>query len=160
MKQFKQFIDGKFVNSTSSKIKEVINPCTEEVLSTIPAGLIGLIFGNLIELHLRTLSVIAVATIIFGLALGFADYTSVKTKKINEFTWNVGCVPRTHRRRHDRLPARSRSGEGRGIMPYRIVMKQNAFALVIHCSLQRKTFYPGRDSVYISSSVNSIEFLF
>ena len=38
MKQFKQFINGKFINSTSTKIKEVINPCTEQVISTIPAG--------------------------------------------------------------------------------------------------------------------------
>lgn len=38
MKQFKQFINGKFINSTSSKVKEVLNPCTEEVISEIPAG--------------------------------------------------------------------------------------------------------------------------
>ena len=72
-----------FINGASTAESRL---CWCIILSTIPAGLIGLIFGNLIELHLRTLSVIAVATIIFGLALGFADYTSVKTKKINEFT--------------------------------------------------------------------------
>jgi len=38
MKEFNQFINGKFVKSTSSKVKEVLNPCTEEVLSTIPEG--------------------------------------------------------------------------------------------------------------------------
>ena len=38
MKEFKQFINGKFVKSTSTKVKEVLNPCTEEVLSTIPLG--------------------------------------------------------------------------------------------------------------------------
>lgn len=38
MKQFKQFIDGKFINSTSSSIIEVLNPCTEELISTIPKG--------------------------------------------------------------------------------------------------------------------------
>ncbi len=38
MKEFKQFINGKFVRSTSTKTKNVINPCTEEVLATIPAG--------------------------------------------------------------------------------------------------------------------------
>ena len=38
MKEFKQFINGKFVKSTSTKAKEVLNPCTEEVLSTIPFG--------------------------------------------------------------------------------------------------------------------------
>lgn len=38
MKQFKQFINGKFVNSTSTAVIEVLNPCTEEVISTIPKG--------------------------------------------------------------------------------------------------------------------------
>jgi len=38
MKEFNQFVNGKFVKSTSSKVKEVLNPCTEEVLSTIPEG--------------------------------------------------------------------------------------------------------------------------
>lgn len=38
MKQFKQYINGEFVNSTSSKVTEVLNPCTEEVISVIPDG--------------------------------------------------------------------------------------------------------------------------
>ena len=38
MKQFDQFINGKFVKSTSTEVTEVLNPCTEEVLSTIPHG--------------------------------------------------------------------------------------------------------------------------
>lgn len=38
MKQFKQFINGQFVNSSSTTVIEVLNPCTEEVISTIPTG--------------------------------------------------------------------------------------------------------------------------
>ncbi|MBU2939831.1 aldehyde dehydrogenase [Lacinutrix sp. C3R15] len=38
MKQFDQFINGKFVKSTSTKVTEVLNPCTEEILSEIPYG--------------------------------------------------------------------------------------------------------------------------
>jgi len=38
MKQFEQFINGKFVKSTSTEVNEVLNPCTEEILSTIPHG--------------------------------------------------------------------------------------------------------------------------
>lgn len=38
MKEFKQYINGKFVRSTSSEITEVLNPCTEELLSVIPKG--------------------------------------------------------------------------------------------------------------------------
>ncbi|KJD36003.1 aldehyde dehydrogenase [Tamlana sedimentorum] len=38
MKEFNQYINGKFVKSTSSEVTEVLNPCTEEVLSLIPKG--------------------------------------------------------------------------------------------------------------------------
>ena len=38
MKEFNQYINGKFVKSTSTKVTEVLNPCTEEVLSIIPEG--------------------------------------------------------------------------------------------------------------------------
>ena len=38
MKEFNQYINGKFVNSTSTEMTEVLNPCTEEVLSLIPKG--------------------------------------------------------------------------------------------------------------------------
>lgn len=41
MKEFKQYINGKFVNSTSSDVTEVLNPCTEEVISIIPGGSIA-----------------------------------------------------------------------------------------------------------------------
>jgi lactaldehyde dehydrogenase/glycolaldehyde dehydrogenase len=38
MKEFNQYINGKFVRSTSNEMTEVLNPCTEEVLSLIPQG--------------------------------------------------------------------------------------------------------------------------
>lgn len=38
MKEFNQYINGKFIKSTSSQTTEVLNPCTEEVLSVIPKG--------------------------------------------------------------------------------------------------------------------------
>ncbi|MEM9256834.1 MAG: undecaprenyl-diphosphate phosphatase [Pseudomonadota bacterium] len=42
-------------------------------LATIPAGLVGLLAGGVIESHLRTLPVIASTTLIFGILLGVAD---------------------------------------------------------------------------------------
>ncbi|MFY0713675.1 aldehyde dehydrogenase [Seonamhaeicola sp. NFXS20] len=38
MKEFNQYINGKFVKSTSTETIEVLNPCTEEVISLIPKG--------------------------------------------------------------------------------------------------------------------------
>ena len=43
------------------------------LIATIPAGLVGLLAGDLIENHLRTLPVIATTTLVFGLLLGLAD---------------------------------------------------------------------------------------
>lgn len=53
------------------------------LLGTIPVGLAGLLFKGFIETQLRSPMVIAVATIVFGLLLGFADKTSRREK--NEY---------------------------------------------------------------------------
>jgi undecaprenyl-diphosphatase len=44
------------------------------LLGTIPVGLAGLLFKDSIELNLRTIQVIAFATLFFGLLLGFSDW--------------------------------------------------------------------------------------
>jgi undecaprenyl-diphosphatase len=44
------------------------------LLGTIPVGLAGIFFKDSIELNLRTLEVIAFATLFFGLLLGFSDW--------------------------------------------------------------------------------------
>ena len=44
------------------------------LLGTIPVGLAGLLFKESIELNLRTIEVIAFATLFFGLLLGFSDW--------------------------------------------------------------------------------------
>ena len=38
MKNYKQYINGQFVNSTATSVIKVLNPCTEEIISTIPTG--------------------------------------------------------------------------------------------------------------------------
>ncbi|MDP5105245.1 MAG: aldehyde dehydrogenase [Polaribacter sp.] len=38
MKQYNQFINGEFIKSTSTELIEILNPCTEEVLSLMPIG--------------------------------------------------------------------------------------------------------------------------
>ncbi|MEI6866415.1 aldehyde dehydrogenase [Flavicella sp.] len=40
MKEYQQYINGKFVKSISSEVTKVLNPCTEEVISLIPKGAI------------------------------------------------------------------------------------------------------------------------
>lgn len=46
------------------------------ILGTVPAGLVGLTFKDVIEVHLRSPLVIAATTIIFGLVLWYADKRS------------------------------------------------------------------------------------
>ncbi|MBU2917873.1 undecaprenyl-diphosphate phosphatase [Psychrosphaera sp. F3M07] len=50
------------------------------ILGTIPAGLAGFIFKDFIEGNLRTATVIAVTTILFGLLLWWADKYGKQTK--------------------------------------------------------------------------------
>jgi undecaprenyl-diphosphatase len=53
------------------------------LIGTIPVGLAGLIFKGVIETELRSPIVIAIATIVFGLLLWYADRTGKRSK--NEY---------------------------------------------------------------------------
>src|SRR5690606_24686336 len=62
------------------------------VLATIPAGLAGLLFDDFIEAHLRSVLVIALATIVFGLVLGLADWLSPKQLLMTSLGWRQALV--------------------------------------------------------------------
>jgi undecaprenyl-diphosphatase len=62
------------------------------ILGTVPAGLTGLILGGMIELHLRSMSVIAFTTIFFGLLLAWADARGNGERGIYQFTWKSALV--------------------------------------------------------------------
>ena len=57
------------------------------ILGTIPAGLVGLTFKDVIEVHLRSPLVIAATTIIFGLLLWFADKRSRLERDEYSLSW-------------------------------------------------------------------------
>lgn len=62
-------------------------------LATIPAGIAGLLLGDFIEAHLRTTLVIAVTTILFGIALAFADRGAErKTKDLAQITIGIALI--------------------------------------------------------------------
>jgi len=56
------------------------------ILGTIPAGLLGLVFDDFIEQHLRSILVIAITTTVFGLALWWADAGVRQHKGIGKLT--------------------------------------------------------------------------
>ena len=62
------------------------------ILGTVPAGLTGLILGGLIELHLRSMAVIAFTTIFFGLLLAWADIRGRGQRDLSQFTWKSALV--------------------------------------------------------------------
>lgn len=57
------------------------------ILATLPAGIFAMMFGGLIEMHLRSIAVIATTTIVFGLLLGWADWRHRGSKTLQNMTW-------------------------------------------------------------------------
>ncbi len=66
------------------------------IWATIPVGLAGLLFEDLVEIWLRHPLPIALATIFFALWLGAADYFGAKSRNINSLNWLdvaiIGCA--------------------------------------------------------------------
>jgi undecaprenyl-diphosphatase len=57
------------------------------ILATIPAGLAGLLAADYIESYLRSPWVLAATTIIFGLALWWADATAKQNQNMEQLNW-------------------------------------------------------------------------
>lgn len=62
------------------------------VIATIPAGLVGLLYGDWIESHLRSAAVIAYATIGFGILLLIADRMASEHKDILRMTLMAALI--------------------------------------------------------------------
>jgi len=79
------------------------------LFGTIPAGLVGLIFKDYIELNLRGAEVIATTTIIFGLLLWYADSIGKRNRDEHAMKWKdvlfIGCAQAIAL-----IPGTSRSG--------------------------------------------------
>ncbi|KRS20390.1 UDP-diphosphatase, partial [Alishewanella sp. WH16-1] len=56
------------------------------VLGTIPACIAGLLLLDLIDTHLRSVAVIFVTTLVFGILLGFADVTAKAERDLSTLT--------------------------------------------------------------------------
>lgn len=79
------------------------------VIGTIPTGLAGLLILDLIDTTLRSIQIIFVTTIVFGLLLGWADSRKHQTRALHEITFKdallVGCAQAI-----SLIPGTSRSG--------------------------------------------------
>src|SRR5690606_11297218 len=79
-----QSLAGK--HSTDSKLAWWV------ILATIPAGLAGLLAADLIETFLRSPYVIAVTTIVFGLALWLAAATAQQQQTMAQLSWKQALL--------------------------------------------------------------------
>jgi undecaprenyl-diphosphatase len=79
------------------------------LIGTVPAGLAGLIFKDVISENLRTPLVIAVTTILFGLLLWYADWSGKRQRDEHTLSWKdiiiIGCAQALAL-----IPGTSRSG--------------------------------------------------
>jgi len=79
------------------------------LIGTIPVGLAGLIFKDVISEHLRTPLVIAITTIVFGLLLWYVDWSAKRERDEHSLSWKdiivIGCAQAIAL-----IPGTSRSG--------------------------------------------------
>jgi len=62
------------------------------IMASIPSAIVGVIAGDLIELHLRSIVVIATTTIFFGLLLGWVDWRVRGAKTLQNLTWKSALI--------------------------------------------------------------------
>ncbi|UTW45530.1 undecaprenyl-diphosphate phosphatase [bacterium SCSIO 12696] len=88
-----ELISAFFVSVTRGQHSPESRLCWYIVLGTIPVGLCGLLLGDFIEAHLRSVLVIAATTIIFGVLLGLADRRASENRDISQLSWrSVLCI--------------------------------------------------------------------
>ena len=79
------------------------------LIATIPVGIAGLLFKDVISEHLRTPLVIAATTIIFGFLLWYADWSGRRKRDEHTLSWKdiifIGCAQAIAL-----IPGTSRSG--------------------------------------------------
>jgi undecaprenyl-diphosphatase len=62
------------------------------IIGSIPIVVLGVLFQTSIETTFRSLWIVAVTLIVFGILLGVADYVGSKTRRLRELTWGHGII--------------------------------------------------------------------
>jgi undecaprenyl-diphosphatase len=62
------------------------------IIGSIPIVVLGVLFQDRIETTFRSLWIVAVTLIVFGILLGVADYVGAKTRRLRELTWGHGII--------------------------------------------------------------------
>ena len=98
-----------WIDSLKGKHSEDSKLAWAVLIGTIPVGLAGLLFKDIISDHMRTPLVIAATTIIFGLLLGYSHCSGKQHRDEHSLTWKdiivIGCAQAIAL-----IPGTSRSG--------------------------------------------------
>lgn len=62
------------------------------IIGSIPIVVLGLLFQDQIETVLRSMWIVAVMLIVFGILLGVADYVGAKRRKLDDLTYPHGIA--------------------------------------------------------------------
>ncbi|HTQ99192.1 MAG TPA: undecaprenyl-diphosphate phosphatase [Candidatus Acidoferrum sp.] len=62
------------------------------VLATIPAAIVGKLFEHQVETTFRSVHVIVVTTLFYGVLLGIADRTAKQNRGLHELTWRTSLM--------------------------------------------------------------------
>lgn len=62
------------------------------IVATIPAGIAALLFGGIVETHLRSTTVIMITTVVFGLYLAWADYRGKNALDLAKMTLTMALL--------------------------------------------------------------------
>ena len=68
------------------------------IIGSIPIVLLGLLFQDQIETVFRSLWIVAIMLIVFGILLGVADHVGAKRRKLDQLTYPHGIAYGLRRR--------------------------------------------------------------
>jgi undecaprenyl-diphosphatase len=85
-------IGGWFVSFSPATRNEHSLLAWQLIAATVPGGIAGLLFGDLIEAHLRSIPVFAATTILFGLLLWWADAKGSNLKTLRDMSLQFALI--------------------------------------------------------------------
>jgi undecaprenyl-diphosphatase len=62
------------------------------IVGSIPIVVLGLLFQNAIETTFRSLWIVAVMLVLFGVILWIADHVGARTRRVSELTWGHAAI--------------------------------------------------------------------
>ena len=62
------------------------------IVATIPTGLVGFVFNDIVETYFRSIVVIMITTLVFGVYLGFADWHGKRSLTLSQMTMKMALI--------------------------------------------------------------------